>query len=58
MLNGKLVEPSTPMLYDIAAIQYMYGANMSYNTGNNVYLLPDSNDPHPFVRGQPNEVGA
>jgi serralysin len=48
---------ATPMAYDIAAIQYMYGANMSYNTGNNVYLLPDSNDPHPFVRGAPNEVG-
>jgi hypothetical protein len=48
---------ATPMAYDIAAIQYLYGANMTYNTGNNVYLLPDSNDPHPFIRGAPNEVG-
>jgi hypothetical protein len=48
---------ATPMAYDVAAIQYLYGANMSYRTGNNVYILPDSNDPHPFVRGAPNEVG-
>ncbi len=31
------VQPSTPMLYDIAAVQYIYGANMSYATGNDVY---------------------
>jgi hypothetical protein len=48
---------ATPMAYDIAAIQYLYGANMNYRTGNNVYILPDSNDPHPFVRGEPNEAG-
>jgi hypothetical protein len=27
----------TPMLYDIQAIQYMYGANMSYHTGDDTY---------------------
>ena len=27
------------MLYDIAALQAMYGANMNYATGNNVYTL-------------------
>lgn len=48
---------ATPMAYDIAAIQYLYGANMNYRTGDNVYILPDSNDPHPFVRGEPNEAG-
>jgi hypothetical protein len=48
---------ATPMAYDVAAIQYMYGANMSFRTGDNVYILPDSNDPHPFKRGEPNEVG-
>jgi hypothetical protein len=31
------IQPSTPMLYDIAAIQYLYGANMNYATGDNVY---------------------
>ena len=29
--------PTTPMLNDIAAIQYLYGANMSYKTGNDIY---------------------
>ncbi|MEW6493242.1 MAG: M10 family metallopeptidase [Cyanobacteriota bacterium] len=33
----------TPMAFDIAAIQYLYGANMSYKTGNDTYLLPTSN---------------
>jgi len=47
----------TPMAYDIAAIQYLYGANMNYRTEDNVYILPDSNDPRPFVRGEPNEAG-
>jgi len=55
--DTKFAFAATPMAYDIAAIQYLYGANMTYNTGNNVYLLPDSNDPHPFIRGAPNEVG-
>lgn len=48
---------ATPMAYDVAAIQYLYGANTTYRSGNNVYVLPDSNDPHPFVRGEPNEAG-
>ena len=29
--------PSTPMIYDIAAMQYLYGANTSYNSGNTLY---------------------
>lgn len=33
--------PTTPMLYDILAIQYLYGANMTYNTGNNTYTYDD-----------------
>jgi serralysin len=31
------VQPDGPMVDDIAAIQYLYGANMSYQTGDNVY---------------------
>lgn len=31
--------PTTPMLYDIAAIQYLYGVNKSYNSGNNTYTF-------------------
>ena len=33
----------TPMAFDIAAIQHLYGANMSYNTGNDTYFLPTVN---------------
>lgn len=32
---------STPMPLDILAIQYIYGANMSYRTGNDTYVLSD-----------------
>lgn len=31
--------PSTPMIYDIAAIQYLYGANTSYNSGTSTYEM-------------------
>jgi uncharacterized delta-60 repeat protein len=31
------INPSTPMLYDIAALQFIYGANLSFNLGDNVY---------------------
>ncbi|MYM80930.1 DUF4214 domain-containing protein [Duganella sp. FT50W] len=34
-LNG--LYGSTPMLYDIQAMQYLYGANMSYHTGSDTY---------------------
>lgn len=34
---GSWVEPGTPMLFDIAAIQYLYGANLTYRTGNDSY---------------------
>ncbi len=30
---------TSPMLYDIAAIQHLYGANMSYRAGNDVYAF-------------------
>lgn len=41
------IYPDTPMLYDIAAIQYLYGANLAYKTGNDVYTF----DPAaPFIR--------
>ena len=34
---------SGPMAFDIAAIQYLYGKNNSYQTGDNTYALPDVN---------------
>jgi len=45
--NAYPVVPDTPMLYDIAAIQYLYGANMSYRTGNDTYTFDSST---PFLR--------
>ena len=40
------VVASTPMVYDIAAIQYLYGANMNHNSGDTTYSFdPDT----PFI---------
>jgi serralysin len=33
---------STPMAFDIAAIQYLYGANTGFHTGNDTYVLTDT----------------
>ncbi|MCB1504801.1 MAG: M10 family metallopeptidase C-terminal domain-containing protein [Hyphomicrobiaceae bacterium] len=33
----------SPMAFDIAALQLLYGANTDHNSGNDVYLLPDAN---------------
>lgn len=44
---GDLVDynrlPITPMIYDIAAAQYLYGANTSYNSGDNNYTYSGGN---------------
>ncbi len=37
--SGVSYYPTSPMLYDIAAIQYLYGANTTYNTGNDTYTF-------------------
>lgn len=37
-------EPTELMMYDIAALQSIYGVNTSYHTGNNVYRAPAAND--------------
>ncbi len=34
-----IAAPSTPMIYDIAAVQYLYGVNASTNAGNTTYVL-------------------
>ena len=36
-LQTDQVNPETPMVLDIAAMQYLYGANTTYNTGDDVY---------------------
>src|SRR5262249_28731401 len=37
---------STPMAFDIAAVQQLYGANTSHNGGNDVYTLSDPGSPY------------
>ena len=37
VVNGVLIEPQTPMLHDVAAIQAMYGADMNTRSGDTVY---------------------
>ena len=46
-LDLKYIEPETPMIDDIVAMQYLYGANTTYNSGNDVYIF---NPAVPFFR--------
>lgn len=39
------LDPVTPMLYDIQAIQYLYGANYAYHSGSDVYSFTGANAP-------------
>ena len=41
-------DQGTPMAFDVAALQAIYGANTSYQTGDNVYQLPTANVPGTF----------
>ncbi|MBI5330572.1 MAG: cadherin-like domain-containing protein, partial [Betaproteobacteria bacterium] len=41
------VTPESPMVYDIAALQYLYGANTSYHTGDDLYTFDTE---HPFYQ--------
>jgi hypothetical protein len=34
--------PGTPMAFDIAVIQHIYGANTTHATGDDVYVIPDN----------------
>src|SRR5262245_52625610 len=42
---------ATPMAFDIAARPAIYGANVKYETGGNVYTLPKVNGPGTFWSG-------
>lgn len=46
--NAAYGDAGTPMAFDIAAIQAIYGANMSYRTGDDTYVLPTQNDSGTF----------
>jgi serralysin len=37
--------PMSPMAFDIAAVQSMYGANTTHRAGSDTYVLPDVNEP-------------
>ncbi len=41
--------PTTPMILDVQAIQYIYGANYSYHTGNDTYTYTDANTYHETI---------
>ena len=45
--TGYYVQPETPMVLDIAAIQYIYGANTTYHTGNDTYTFDPAT---PFLK--------
>ena len=38
----------TPMAFDIAALQHIYGANLTYHSGNSIYTLPTVEDDGTF----------
>ena len=44
--SGFSFEPTTPMLLDVAAIQYLYGANTSAHTGDDTYAFGDAEAVH------------
>jgi Ca2+-binding RTX toxin-like protein len=39
------VTPETPQLYDVAAIQYLYGVNTTTHVGNDNYVFSPTDDP-------------
>jgi len=41
--------PTTPMVLDIAAMQYLYGANNHYHAGNETYTYNDANTYHETI---------
>ncbi|MBX3616361.1 M10 family metallopeptidase [Nitrosomonas sp.] len=47
--NGFSFHPTTPMVLDIAAIQYLYGPNNNYHTGNDTYVYDDAHTYHETI---------
>jgi Ca2+-binding RTX toxin-like protein len=44
--NSAAISAKTPLLYDIAAIQSLYGENTKYKTGDDVYRWDTNTDPY------------
>ena len=51
--NNGYGDASTPMAFDIAALQALYGANTSYHTGDDSYVLPTSDTELPPINSLP-----
>ena len=49
--NTSAERSDSPMALDIAAVQLIYGANKTYNNGNNTYYLPDPTVPLATAQG-------
>jgi hypothetical protein len=49
LLNHYSFAPTTPMLLDVQAIQYMYGANHSTRAGNDTYQYDDARPYHETI---------
>ncbi|WP_374565904.1 M10 family metallopeptidase [Nitrosomonas sp.] len=47
--NGFSFHPTTPMVLDIAAIQYLYSPNNGFHTGNDTYLFDDAHTYHQTI---------
>ncbi len=43
--GNNLKNPASPMMYDIAAVQYLYGPNPNYHRGNDSYAFSDNSAP-------------
>lgn len=48
--------PTTPMLFDIATIQYLYGANTSFASGDNTYSFTGNNEAQTIWDGGGNDT--
>ncbi|MDD5753786.1 MAG: M10 family metallopeptidase C-terminal domain-containing protein [Methylococcales bacterium] len=44
--NSAAISAKTPLLYDIAAVQSLYGENTNYKTGDDIYRWDTNTDPY------------
>ena len=54
--NGVTIQASTPLMYDIAAAQLIYGANTTTRTGDNVYGFNNTAGAQYNISGADNQV--
>jgi serralysin len=47
---------SAPALYDVAAIQYLYGANTGVRSGNDIYTFSNKTSPFTELFGMAEEM--